>query len=397
VAEQDHRIPFLVMLRDFAAQPLDRSVVGYIEQQMNALFQLPPPQGLVSSLLQNGEALVMFDGLDELLDPARQAKVASIIELFSAKFPLAPVLVTSRVVGYDQVRLDPTLFSIYRIADFNDAQVLQYVRAWFGMDADLTAKEADRLAKSFMSESAFVSDLRDVPLMLALLCTLYRGQGYIPRSRPEILEKCAVLMFERWDTSRGIQLRLYLRFGTHVRPALQYLAFWMLNRRDQESAPWSELVRVITDYFLQRLFDDRYEAEEAAREFLDFCRGRAWVFTDVGTTGRGELLYGFTYRAFMEYFAAAHLVRISVTPQGVARELLPHVAEGEWDDVGLIAVQILDRNVEYGAQHVVAILLDESDGLSPDERRNVRDFLARSLEFTQLPPSLKRRLAESPK
>ena len=42
----------------------------------------------------------------------------------------------------------------------------------------------------------------------------------------------------------------------------------------------------------------------AAREFVEFCRGRMWVFTDAGTTVSGQRLYGFTHRTFLEYFAA---------------------------------------------------------------------------------------------
>jgi hypothetical protein len=391
--EQNPRIPFLIVLRDFAAQmPLARSVVGHIEHQMEVFFQLRPPQGLVSSLLNDGAALVMFDGLDELLDPARQAEVTSIIELFSAEFRHTPVLVTSRVVGYDRARLNPRMFRTYYIADFNDTQVRQYVKAWFGMDDALTRSEADRLANSFITESEAVADLRAVPLMLALLCTIYHGQGYIPRNRPAVYEKCAQLMFERWDASRGINVQL--PFQAHIRWALQYLAFWMLAERKQESAPWSELIRVITQYLHQNRFDDPYEAEAAAQEFLEFCRGRAWVFTDVGTTGRGELLYGFTYRTFLEYFAAAHLARTSDDPQSIAEELLPYVAQGEWNDVGQIAVQIIDRNVEDGAEQVIMTLLDQVNNLLPDERKNVLNFVAQSLEFTDVSPSLKRRLAE---
>jgi predicted NACHT family NTPase len=394
--ERDDRIPFLVVLRDFAAQvPPDRSVVGYIEHQMETVFQLRPPQGLVSSLLLNGSALVMFDGLDELLDPARRAEIASIIELFSTEFSLTPILVTSRIVGYDQARLDPTLFSTYGLANFNNAQVLKYVRAWFGTEHDRTVKEANRLARSFMSESAFVSDLRAVPLMLALLCTIYRGQGYIPRNRPELYEKCAELMFERWDSSRGIQPRQELRFWAHVRPVLQYLAFWMLTQRSQASVSSSELVRAITEYLTERRFEDADEAEDAARRFLDFSLGRAWVFTDVGTTEQGELLYGFTHRTFMEYFAAVHLARTFVTPRDVARELLPHVAQAEWNAVGQIAIQIVDRNVEDGAERVITALLDESYDLPLEERSNVRNFVAQSLEFAHLSPSLKHRLTAS--
>ena len=55
--------------------------------------------GLVESLLVSGSALVIFDGLDELLDTSARSQVAAIIEQFCAEYPLTRVLVTSRTIG----------------------------------------------------------------------------------------------------------------------------------------------------------------------------------------------------------------------------------------------------------------------------------------------------------
>jgi hypothetical protein len=59
------------------------------------------PAGLVARLLITGTALVIFDGLDELLDTGHRAEVTAIVERFCTEYPLAPVLVTSRLVGYE--------------------------------------------------------------------------------------------------------------------------------------------------------------------------------------------------------------------------------------------------------------------------------------------------------
>ena len=54
--------------------------------------------------------------------------------------------------------------------------------------------------------------------MLGLMCNLYRIDGYIPRNRPEIYEKCSVMLFERWDKSRGIVVPLPHSRSTSGRP-----------------------------------------------------------------------------------------------------------------------------------------------------------------------------------
>jgi predicted NACHT family NTPase len=109
-------VPFLVTLREFAAKdPPESSVVGFIENALEALYQCSPPPGLVELLLLTGRAVVLFDGLDELLDTTRRRDVTDRVERFCSEYPHAPVLVTSRLIGYDQARLDDTQFTCYRV------------------------------------------------------------------------------------------------------------------------------------------------------------------------------------------------------------------------------------------------------------------------------------------
>ena len=53
------------------------------------------------------------------------------MEQFCSAYPLTAVLVTSRVVGYDQARLDDTQFTCYRLGGFGDDEVAEYARKWF--------------------------------------------------------------------------------------------------------------------------------------------------------------------------------------------------------------------------------------------------------------------------
>lgn len=306
------RVPFLVTLRDFAASnPPERSVVGHIEHELETFYQCPAPPGLVDMLLLTGRAIVFFDGLDELLDTSRRADVATRVERFCTEYPLAPVLVTSRVVGYDQARLDDRQFTCNRLGGFRDEDVADYVRKWFALES--SAARSDE-ADSFLSESETVPDLRSNPLLLSLMCILYRGEGSLPRNRAGIYEQCATLLFRKWDARRRIHQDL--RAGHLVEPALRHLAWWLFTREDTHSAVTErDLVNASTEFFHVRGFESEDEARGVAREFIEFCRGRMWVFSDTGTTATGEKLYSFTHRTFLEYFAAARLAFDSDTPR----------------------------------------------------------------------------------
>ena len=125
-------------------------------------------------LLLTGRPVVIFDGLDELLDASRRADVATRVERFCSEYPLARVLVTSRLVGYDQARLDDRQFAGYRLGGFGDEQINEYARKWFAQEEDIPTDEAERWADAFLDESSSILDLRANPLLLSLMCILYR-------------------------------------------------------------------------------------------------------------------------------------------------------------------------------------------------------------------------------
>jgi hypothetical protein len=387
------KIPFLVTLREFAAgDTIQRSVASHLAHKLEVFYQCPAPPGLLSRLLLTGGSVVIFDGLDELLDATRRLEITAIIERFCAEYPLTPILVTSRLVGYDEAQLDDRQFALYRIDGFGDDQVGEYVYKWFTQENLLDAAEAEGSAGAFMEESASVPDLRSNPLMLALMCILYRGEGSLPRSRAEIYGQCANLLFHKWDTRRHIHMEL--RAGHLLEPTLQHLA-WRLFTHDpvQSAMTRRELIEQAANFLRGRGFESALHARQAAEEFIEFCHGRMWVFTDTGTTSAGEALYSFAHRTFLEYFAAAHLAYDCDTPEGLARAIAPHVARHEWEVVGELAVQIKDHTSGQGAQRIYSTLLGERRRRAPAGRGGVLQFLARCLRSVDPPPKIVRLLA----
>jgi len=389
-SDPDRAIPFLVTLREYAAtMPPQWSVTEYIEQTLSTLYQCAPPDGLVERLLLTGRAVVIFDGLDELLDASRRRQVAERVEQFCSAFPLTPVLVTSRVVGYNQARLDDTQFSCYRLSGFGDAEVAEYVGKWFSTQDSIPRAEAGAKAAAFLSESANAKDLRANPLLLSLMCILYRGAGSLPGDRAGIYARCAELMLRKWDEQR----ELYRKLGTDhlVEPSLRYLAWWLFTREDSRTAATErELISKTTEFLHGRGYETEDEARAAAREFVEFCRGRMWVFSDAGTTGDGEDLYAFTHRTFMEYFAAWHLAATSDTPEHLARALAPRIPSEGWGVVAELAIKIKSDMSDRGADRVYAALLDPT--LAPADRAPQLEFLAKCLASARPAPSTVRAL-----
>jgi hypothetical protein len=123
----------------------------------------------------------------------------------------------------------------------------------------------------------------------------------------------------------------------------------------------------------------------AAAEFISFCRGRMWVFSDIGTTAAGESLYGFTHRTFLENFAAAQLSYTSDTAERLARTVAPRVARHEWEVVGELSAQIKDRTSDRGAERFYQTLLAERRRAADGHSAKLQ-FLSRCLRSVDPPP-----------
>ncbi len=143
-------------------------------------------------------------------------------------------------------------------------------------------------------------------------------------------------------------------------------------------------------YLQERVFDDPIQAEAAASSFIEFCAGRAWVFTDTGTTPDGEKLYQFTHRTFLEYFSASYLFSMYPTASGLLPVLVPHIAKQEWDVVAQLAFQIQSRNIEGAGDKALSGLLQQAVQMSREERWNILLFATRTLESIVPNPAIRR-------
>jgi len=169
------------------------------------------------------------------------------------------------------------------------------------------------------------------------MCNIFRGVGYIPQNRADLYERCAVMLFEEWDHSRGIDSGGPLR--ADARFALQDIAYWTLTTPSLSSGiPEGLLKERLTRFLTVNRYGSDSMAADAAAELLLLWRGRAWILTDLGSDTLHPI-YQFTHRTFQEYFAATYLSRVSVSPKELWRKIRKKAISGQWDVVAQIAIQ----------------------------------------------------------
>lgn len=381
-----------VVLRNYATEYQEHkiSLLQHIAKTTETVHNIPLTQSALEYLLFNGRSLVIFDGLDELLDTSMRRDIVQIVEGFCHRFPTTPVMVTSRRIGYEEAPLDPDVFHEAHLDRFGYKQVREYATKWFTLDTTIPSESRQTLTEAFIADSQFVRDLTSNPLLLSLMCGLYATERYIPKNRPDVYERCALLLFEKWDKQRGISAAL--PFDAHVQSAMRALALWLYPRSESQSGvPREKLIEFVKDYLLKKRYDNEEDAEQAATDFIDFCKGRAWVLTDVGSE-----LYGFTHRTFLEYFAASQLVRTKRDAKALLTKLWPHIRRAEWEVVAQLAVQILGRFVDDGADDFLELVLTRAhNSKNKTESYNAIAFSCRSLNFIVPRPPVLRAIVQA--
>jgi hypothetical protein len=354
-------VPLVVELRKYSAQQaLEPQVfLDHIRHSVTQLMQQAPPKSWLEYMLTTGRAVVFFDGLDEVLNAGTRAEVRDSVITFAQLFPASSIVVTSRYTGYDLAPLDKGEWTHIGVEELREDQVHEYASRWFELK-DAGADTGDR-AMSFIDESrTYANDLRSNPLMLSLLCSIYYARGDIPRTLHALYERCADMIYQQWNTMRGLED--HRAWDKDVRPVLYQVAHAVLSNDDYLSfgIPEEELVREVRRAFISNGAPDPEDASSRAREAVRLWAGRAWIITAVMTDEAGRLRYGFVHQSFLEYFAAVFEVRRVDTPAELYGNLRGRLIELNGWTVTQIAVSVIEAWKDHGGQRFLAVLLKDA-------------------------------------
>ena len=310
VDPQIQKIPFRIILRLFEkatkAEPqldlvtyISRDLANYVTADSKEL------QGAIRYACASGRAVFAFDGLDEILDTSQRRYFADLVHSFCDRFPLCPVLVTSRVVGYDDAALHGEYEELL-LEKFDEPEVSQYVTNFMRVVAEQPKEVAEEKAREFIRQTEQnAEDLRRNPLMLELMAWLFHMKGDVPSNRPEIYAECAMLMFEKWDKNRGILPDIPGDFDLlHL---FSTIAAEIYGKPELAEGVQERWLRKTVIEFFEGLYEDKARAIEVGKSLVDFIVGRAWIMSEVG-----DKVFAFTHRTFLEYFFARSIDESSI-------------------------------------------------------------------------------------
>lgn len=351
--DPDGQPALLLSARSYFPAAENQSIVEHLAAGLRSSLSIEIEDSQLRDMLTLGHAVVIFDGLDEVTDINLRIELVQRISGFASEFPAVSMLVTSRAVGYERAPLPDHAFVTLVLDEYSDEQSDEYVRRWF------TYIERPELAIDFRRESESVADLKKNPLLLSLLCVLYRERGSIPRRRRDIYAQCADLLFHTWDSHRHIDQPEELHAnGDRI---MQEIARWVYqSQKAQNGLPESVIKKTIGIYLRDAVGVEENEARRRAGQFLEFCATRAWLLGSTGTE-HGERVFTFTHRTFFEYFTAEAISRKNGDPAQIADTLVSAHARDATSVLPELLLQAIDEKLDRGAAITFAMVCERTD------------------------------------
>ena len=366
-------LPLLIELRNYVEnRDKPQNFLHYLHQGSGVLGGTLNQHEL-DEWLNNRQTVVMFDGLDEVLDDRTRENVVIDIINFTTNYPKVRVLVTSRIVGYEQQRhrFQSANFREFMLQDLNIDQITSFVTQWhklaFEDQSDEGDRKCDRLLNSIDRSSAF-QELAGNPLLLTMMAILNRFEE-LPRDRATLYERASELLLQRWDGSKNLPNNSLLPplVNEHLDYTKKQEMLRLVANRMQEAAGTLEgnlviskedLEETLTQYLKDKMID---QPALLATGLRDNLTTRSFILCFLG----GDA-YGFVHRTFLEYFCAWYFVvafekKREITMQELKQNVFGNYwHNSSWHEVLSLIVGKLDVRP---AQEIIEYLL-EQDGAS---------------------------------
>ena len=348
------RLPLPMVLRELPVRGVtdfDGLLEAFLSREMSAPLRVDDGRYLRQALAE-GQAFLLLDGIDELGDRTARENLRSAVFDGMVRYPDCRWLLTSRIVGYDEVPFDPAhrrrdeppfpeepdgelrdpithrrprgLLSgpkprgllpmrpesrggqlpVRHIAPFDDRRIAAFARNWYvrrDASASRASANADHLVRAVHADESILR-LARVPNLLTMMALIHRIEATLPHGRALLYERIAEAYLESIDKFRGIES------SPHDLPRkkgwLARVGFEMQRRRMVEDE--SDGTDILMDAAMVREWlseemgrSDAVPDTPSAEEFLKVTGRRSGLFLP-----RGEGRYAFVHLSFQEYFAA---------------------------------------------------------------------------------------------
>jgi len=379
--EREH-LPILLPLRDFGRHLKENYhdpskdgaalLLNYLRQYYEGQ-DIALPKDFFSSHLEEGQAVVLLDGMDEVAEVKLRQRVARLVEKFAVRYKHEGnrFIVTSREVGYEGAARIGEDFGLMKVRDFNRDEVRRFVRDWtHAVEATLArhdTPELQRLANAqaeklitAIESNPRVNDLAVNPLLLTVIALVHRYRASLPDRRSELYEEAVEVLLGKWDEAKGMETEMILA-GRALdagdrRSLLAPVAFWLHEKKRRE-IELDDLRKLLLPPFTALAQQDKNAAAKAVEQFLDLINERSGLLIE-----RGTGVYGFAHLTFQEYLAA----RVVADREDLIEYTLNRLPDVWWREVILLEAGFLSTQGKRRVTELIRAIMNADVKTEPE-------------------------------
>ena len=317
-------IPVFIELKRFTSSEIN--IEKFIIEEFR-ICNFPDPEKFTAKALEQGELLILLDGLDEV--PSQNLnETINQIQNFVDKYDQNRFIASCRTAAY---RGNFRRFSDVAMADFDDEQIQQFINNWFQKEEDKQAKTDDKCWELLQKpENQAAKELAHTPLLLTFLCLVYDRSQNFPNNRSVLYKNALRILLEEWAAEKRIlRDEIYQGLHTELEEVLLSKIAYTGFASNRLFFSQSEIVDEIKTFLAGNLNAPQHLNGEAVLNAIAIQQG---ILVE-----RARDVFSFSHLTLQEYLTAQYIYDNRL----VEKLVTEHLPDQRWKEVFLLVAGVM--------------------------------------------------------